>query len=160
MFSRATGTRSPSFSSTGSSAVQGRHQGAQKSTMTGSAAIASSNVAGPSSRMPWMLQPPSECREPQPRYVHDRLEEDRSAHLRDAFGAVGEPDRHFDDGEALAKRAVRPLDLEGVALRVDSAQIDRLEDAAPVALEAAGEIADAHAENEPRIERAAPGDDS
>ena len=42
---------------------------------------------------------------------------------------------------------------------MDSAQIDRLEDAAPVALEAAGEIADAHAENEPRIERAAPGDD-
>jgi hypothetical protein len=106
-----------------------------------------------------MLQLPSECGETQPRHVHDRLEEDRPAHLGDAFGAIREADGHFDDGEAFAQRAVRPLDLEGVALRVDRVEIDGFEDTAPVALEAAGEIADAHSENQTGVQRAAPGDE-
>src|SRR6266849_7914446 len=166
MFSRATGTRSAIFSRIGSSARHGRHQGAQKSTTIGPALIASSNVAGSSSRMSRDRSPArrselsSECGEPQPRHVHDRLEEDRAAHLRYALRSVSEPDRHLDDGEALPQGAIRPLDLEGVALRMDRLQVDSLEDTSPVALEPAGEIADSHPEDEPRVQRAAPGDDA
>ena len=55
--------------------------------------------------------------------------------------AVGERDRHLDDAEAGPERAVGRLDLEGVALRVDRVEVDRLEHGAPVALEPAGQVA-------------------
>ena len=47
------------------------------------------------------------------------LEEDAAAHLRFPLRAVAEEDRHLDDREAGADRAVRQLDLERVALRLD-----------------------------------------
>src|SRR5438874_10609369 len=77
-----------------------------------------------------------------------------------SLGTVREPDRHLDDAEALAQRSIRRLDLEGVALRMDLVEVDRLQHLPPVALEAAGEVADADAEQEARVERAAPRDDA
>src|SRR5882724_1610129 len=109
MLSRATETRLSSFSRIGSSARHGRHQGAQKSTTTGPSRIASSNVSGSSSLMTrdrspeWRSEPSFERGEPQSGNVHDRLEEDRAAHLRNALRSVGESDRHLDDPEALAQ---------------------------------------------------------
>ena len=41
--------------------------------------------------------------------------------------AVAEDDRHLDDAEAGAQRAVGQLDLEGVAVRAHGRQVDRLE---------------------------------
>src|SRR5919198_2188381 len=77
------------------------------------------------------------------RHFPDRLEEDRAAHLRHAFLAVGEADRHLGDAEAGTQRAVGQLDLEGVALGGDGAEVEALEHLPAEALEAAGEVADA-----------------
>ena len=52
------------------------------------------------------------------------------------------------------------LDLEGIALRLDRVEIDRLEHDPAVALEAPREIPDTHAEDESREERAAPRDNA
>ena len=72
--------------------------------------------------------------------------------------AVDEADRDLAHAKAAAQRAIGQLDLEGVALGVDRVQVDRLEHRAAEALEAAGEVADGDAEQQPRIERAAGGD--
>src|SRR5581483_7557413 len=105
------------------------------------------------------LQTVPERREAEHRDLHDRLEEDRAAHLRMARGAVDEADRHLDDAKALLERPVRPLDLERVALGVDGAEVDRLEHPTRVALEPAGQVVDPDAEHRACVERAAPGDD-
>src|SRR5204862_3081081 len=96
---------------------------------------------------------PEETRRPWRGHLPDRLGEDRLRHLRRAGLAVDERDRDLDDTEAGPDRTVRRLDLEGVALRRDPVQVDRLEHLAPVALEAAGQIADRQAEDRPRVER-------
>ena len=62
--------------------------------------------------------------------------------------AVDEADRHLDDLEAGADGAVGQLDLEGVAARADPVEVDRLEHAPVEALEAAGQVAHAQAEQE------------
>src|SRR5207248_10576768 len=105
-------------------------------------------------------QSPTERRQAQRRHLLDGLEDDRPAHLRRTLGAVDEADRHLDYAKALADRAIRAFDLERVALRVNVVEGDRLEHVAPVALEASSQVAHAHAEQHPRVERAAPGDDA
>ena len=56
--------------------------------------------------------------------------------------AVAEDDRHLDDAEAAAQRAVGQLDLEGVALRAHaSARSIAAQHVGAEALEAAGEVA-------------------
>ena len=77
-----------------------------------------------------------------------------------ALGAVREADRYLDDPEAPPHRPVCRLDLECVALGLDRIQVDRLEHAAPIALEATREIPDPDAEQHTRVERAAPRDDA
>src|SRR5713101_584287 len=121
MFSFANATRPPASCASSSRIVSiarhGLHHGAQKSTTTGSAATASSKVLESSSRIPQILEPAQERREAQDGNSSDCLEEDRPAHLRVAGRPVDELDRDLDDVEAGAQRAVRALDLEGVALR-------------------------------------------
>src|SRR5689334_12779280 len=121
MLSRATGTSDSSRSRIGSIALHGRHHGAQKSTTTGSPAIAESNVVASRSSTPCrvaLLQPAGEGGEPQERHLPDGLDHDRAAHLRMPLEPVDEANRHLDDAEPLAAGPVGHLDLERVALRV------------------------------------------
>src|SRR5947209_1263298 len=120
-------------SSTASTARHGLHHGAQKSTTIGVPAMAASNVSASSSRMSELSAQRSE---PELRHARDRFEEDRAAHLRLAGRPVGEADRHLHHLEPCSYRAVRPFDLEGIALGVDRLEIDAFEHLAPVALEA------------------------
>src|SRR6187551_953802 len=177
MLSFVNSTRPPSVSarsaSTGSTALQGPHQGAQKSTTTGRSArtTSASNVSSSTSRMPETYR----CRErPCPgarhpdmaleaaeqssgaerRHLPDRLEHDPLAHLGAADLAIGERDRNLDDPKARSQGAVRGLDLERVAERRDAVQVDRLQHFAPVALEAAGQVADAELQEHLGVERA------
>jgi len=69
-----------------------------------------------------------------------------------ALLAVGERDRDLLDPEAGPDDAVRRLDLERVALRVDRGQVDRLEHAPAKALEAAGEVADPALQEDLRVD--------
>ena len=55
------------------------------------------------------------------------LEGDRRAHLRLAGRAVAEGERHLDDAQTGAVRALRRLDLEDVALRARGGDVDRCE---------------------------------
>src|SRR5438046_4489582 len=146
----------------GSTARQGPHHGAQKSTTTGPSASSTScaKFASVSSCIGSMLQLAQQGPEAERRYLPDRLEHDRPAHLRMTFLAVDEPDRHLGDAEALAERPVGRLDLEGVALGVDRLEVDRLEHGAAIALEAAGQVVHSHTEQEPRVKRAPGRDDA
>ena len=69
--------------------------------------------------------------------------------------AVGERDRDLHDAETAAQGAVRHLDLERVAGGGHGVEVDRLQHGAAEALEAAREVADAHAEQRACVERAA-----
>src|SRR4029453_18282107 len=59
-----------------------------------------------------------------------------------------------------AKGAVRRLNLKGVALRLDCIEVDALEHIAAIALEASGEVAHRHAEQDARVPRAAGRDET
>src|SRR5437588_9960818 len=137
-------TRSPCSASSsariGSTALHGPHQGAQKSTTTGRPAprTSASKLSSVTSRIAVTLHTG-----PQQGAAPDGLVKDRAAHLRVSALAVGERDRHLDHAEARALGAIGRLDLERVALRRDRVHVDRLQDAAADALEAAGRILDA-----------------
>src|SRR6267143_4169146 len=130
-----------SSSRAGSIALHGPHHGAQKSTTTGRPACRTScsNVSSVTARIGLTLPA-----EPEERHPPDRFEHDRLAHLRAAGRAVDERDRDLDRLEARALRPIRHLDLEGVALRRDRVEVDRLEHAPSEALEAACRILHAH----------------
>src|SRR5512132_242270 len=121
-------TRSPAScsrpSSTGVIAWQGPHQGAQKSTTTGTSArsTCSSNVSSVTSTTG------SKGSQPHGRDLPHRLEHDRLDPLRAAH---------------------RPVD-----------DVDRLEHDAAVALEAAGQVAHADAEEHLCVEGASAGDEA
>src|SRR5919201_3264212 len=68
------------------------------------------------------------------------LGHDGFAHLARAHLAVGEDDGHFFDAEALAHALVDRLDLESVAFQADGVEVERLQHAAPVALESCGAV--------------------
>src|SRR6266550_810212 len=154
-------TRSPCSASSsakiGSTALQGPHHGAQKSTTTGLPACRTSwsKLSSPTSCTRTTLQAACQPPEAQGRHLPDRLEHDPTTHLRATALAVDERDRHLDNPEAGAQRAVGHLDLEGVAAGGDRVEVDRLQHLAPEALEAAGQVADADAEQDARVERAA-----
>src|SRR3954471_4054094 len=145
----------------GSTARHGPHHGAQKSTTTGFAdcRTSCSKVASVSSSTTSTLQTAEEGADTEKRHLPDRLEHDRAAHLRAAVLAVDEGDRHLDDAEAGPQRAVGGLDLEGVAARVDRAQVELLQHLAAEALEAAGQVVHADAEQDARVPRPARGDE-
>src|SRR5664279_3681581 len=90
----------------------------------------------------------------------ERLEEDGLAHLRCAFAALLESDRHLDDAGAEAVGAESRLDLEGVTAGMDRVEIDGLEDIGPPCLEAAGQVAVRQTEHDPREDPAAQTDDA
>src|SRR6266511_3508983 len=81
------------------------------------------------------------------RHAPDCLEGDSPRHLAGPGLAVAEDDRDLLDPEAVADGAKRELDLERVALRAHGVEVDRLEHLAPVALEAASEVAHGQAED-------------
>src|SRR3954447_11474937 len=70
--------------------------------------------------------------------------------------ALLEDDRKLLHPKTRPVCAISELDLESVAIGVRVGVIDPLERGAPEALEAAGEIADRHAEDHARVEAAAP----
>src|SRR5207248_6434117 len=106
-------TSSGSSARAGSIARHGPHHGAQKSTTTGRSApsTSSSNRASVTSSTSPMLQAAEQRGRPEGRYLPDRLEHDRAAHLRAAGLAVDEADRHLDDAEARPQGPVGRLDL-------------------------------------------------
>src|SRR5437588_4849203 len=120
MFTFAKTIRSPCCeersSRIGSTARQGPHQGAQKSTTTGVSAwrTSASKLSSVTSITRTMLQTARESGRAQGRHLPDRLEHDSPAHLGASHLAVDERDRHLEDAEAGADRAIRGLDLEGV----------------------------------------------
>src|SRR5580700_6737859 len=121
---------SASCSSTGATARQGPHHGAQKSTTTGRSARSTScsKLSSLTARIVELrLAPTGERAQAQQRYAPGRLRDDPLAHLRVAALAIGERDRHLADAEARAAGTVGHLDLEGVAARVDRVEVDRLE---------------------------------
>src|SRR4029453_4616567 len=145
--------RFSSCSSTGVIAWHGPHHGAQKSTSTGFSArrTSVSKLASVTSRTATKRTQPEEG------HLPDALEHDRVTHLRASDLTVDEHDRHLDDAEARAHRPAGGLDLEGVALRVDRVEVDRLQHLPPVALEPPGEVTDGHAEDQLGVKGAAAG---
>src|SRR3954447_338585 len=101
----------------GSTARQGPHHGAQKSTTTGveECRTSCSKVASVSSSTRSTLQTAEEGAGTENGHLPDRLEHDRAAHLRAAVLAVDEGDRDLDDAEAGSQGPVGRFDLEGVA---------------------------------------------
>src|SRR5689334_7012242 len=131
MFSLTNSTFSVSpaiCSSTGVTALQGPHHGAQKSTTTGlpASSTSCSNVASVTSRIGPSLQTARQASQPHERHLPHRFEHDRAAHLRVAVLAVDERDRHLDHAEAGTQDAIGGLDLECVATGVDRGEVDRL----------------------------------
>src|SRR6266850_7411189 len=99
-----------------------------------------------------LLERAEEIEEAQaPDHPH-RLADDLARHLRAARAAVDEHDRNLLDPEALPPSLEADLDLEGVAVRADAVPVDRLENLAAEALEAAREILDAHAGDDPAVD--------
>src|SRR6202000_85658 len=68
--------------------------------------------------------------------------------------AVAEDDRHLAHGESRLQRPVGRLDLEDVSLGDDRVEVDRLQHLAAEALEAAGEVPLADAEDDAGVETA------
>src|SRR4051812_1458830 len=96
----------------------------------------------------------------QARHEPHRLERDPRRHLRPAVEPVAEADGDLTDAEAPAHGAVGQLDLERVAARADRRQVDLLQDLAPEALEAPGEVAHPEPQDAPRVPGAAAADDA
>src|SRR5439155_23684341 len=99
-----------------------------------------------------LLERAEEIEEAQAPDHPDRLSDDLVRHLRAARATIDEHDRDLLDPEALSPCLEADLDLEGVAVRSDSAAVDRLEDAAAETLEPAGEVLDAHAGDDPAVD--------
>src|SRR6266540_6852921 len=90
-------------------------------------------------------------------YLPDRFGHDRLRHLRTAGFPVDEGDGNLPDAEACAQRSICRLDLERISLRVDRAEVDRLENPASVALEASGEVAHRRTQHDACIPRSTRG---
>ena len=82
----------------------------------------------------------------------ERFPDDRAAHLGFAALPLGESDRHLDDPEAGPDGAPGQINLEAVPLRGDGAVVDAFEYLAPVGPVAAGNVVQADAEGQPRVE--------
>ena len=91
-----------------------------------------------------------------PAETHDAEEgfaEDASRHLRDSLAAVDEDDGNFLDLETYLIGGVLHLDLEAVTLEANLVELDGLEDATLVALEAGCGVVDLEARDEAHILR-------
>src|SRR5579862_6707928 len=81
------------------------------------------------------LRAPDQRPPPEAPHHPDRLPHDPLRHLALAFTPIGERDRDFGDPKLSAPRPIRHLDLKGVAVGANGAEIDLLEHASPKALE-------------------------
>src|SRR6185436_13337063 len=92
-----------------------------------------------------------------PQSEHDthRFHENSSAHLRATERSIDEDDRHLDYAKAAPQGAVGHFDLERIAIGMDGSEIDAQKRRTAEGLVPGGEIAHRHAENQPRVERAA-----
>src|SRR4051812_42056931 len=174
IFTTVRSSRSLSSSSRcGAMIRQGPHQGAQKSTSTGWPAPSTSAaklVSVTSVRLPangispsetiGCLQKISTAPTSQRRHFPHCFERDPCVHLGFSHPALPENDRDLDNAEAGLDCAVCELDLEAIAVRMDRVQVESLEDGAPEALEAAGEVAHVEPENCARVPGAAAADES
>jgi hypothetical protein len=83
---------------------------------------------------------------------HDEgFADDMAGHLGLSAKALGKNDGHFHDLHTLAPDFVGHLNLETVAVRTDSVEINGLKRAAAETFEPPGRIAEGHAGNEPDI---------
>src|SRR5205085_7683626 len=87
-------------------------------------------------------------------YDTDGFGENSTVHFRVAERAIDEDDGHLDYAKTTPDRAVRHFDLERVAVRVNRLEVDLLEHPSMERFEARREIADGHAEDHARVERA------
>ncbi|MEX2315451.1 MAG: hypothetical protein WD628_06995 [Thermomicrobiales bacterium] len=78
------------------------------------------------------------ARQPQAHDTHERLDHDPRVHLGLSAQAFGERNRNLRDPEPANGGSVGQLNLERIAGRIDSLQIDRLKDEAAKALEPSG----------------------
>ena len=101
----------------------------------------------PGQRLPPQPEPPACARPGQPSCQHspERLDDDPRAHSTCPALAVAEADRHLADPGAGPHRAVGRLNLEAEAGGVEAARRQVLQQLAPEALEAAGQVLDRHA---------------
>src|SRR5258705_7362674 len=90
-------------------------------------------------------------------YARYRLQRDGPRHFRVPSAAVYEDDRHLRHSESVANGPKSQLYLEGIARRSHSRQADGLKHLSPKALEAARQIAHAHAQDRSRVEVRAQG---
>src|SRR5271154_5478488 len=97
--------------------------------------------------------------EAQARHQPHGLSGDPPGHLALAALAIAKDDRHLHHAKARLGGTVGELDLEGVPLGANPVEVDRLEHLAAKALEAARQVAHAHAQHEPRVQRAALADE-
>src|SRR5205809_697192 len=81
-----------------------------------------------------------DCPHPEPPHHPDRLTKDGFGHLAVAFGPVHEHDRDLDNAKPLPPGPEAHLDLKRITIRSDVVEIDRLENSASEALEAAGRV--------------------
>ena len=155
MFSRTRPTpcSAASRSRIGSIALHGSHHGAQKSTIVGLPARSTSSLEGRVGDLSHRLPPSAASRS------SGTFQIASSTIARDIFEPpTSRSTKRIGTSttrKPRAQRAVGRLDLERVAARVDRVEVDRLEHLAAEALEAAGQVADGHAEQQPRVERAA-----
>src|SRR5690349_25128222 len=108
-FTKSTFSVSPEIcSSTGVTARQGPHHGAQKSATTGfpACSTSSSKESSLTSRIASTLQTASERTQTDERDLPHCLHHDRTAHLGVPLLAVDERDRHLHHAEARAQHAV------------------------------------------------------
>src|SRR5262245_5015360 len=89
------------------------------------------------------LEAAGQVGEAQPPDEPERLEADAQRELRGAAPPVQEEERDLLHAHAHPLEAVVELDLEGVAVRADALEGDRLERRAPHAAEAAGSVGNA-----------------
>src|SRR4051812_31429673 len=112
-----------------------------------------SEGAATASRLPGRGRGPAA--QPQRQDPPERLEHDPGAHLRVADLAVAEADRDLAHPGAGADGAVGQLDLEAEAGGVEAGRAQVLEQLAPEALEAAGQVPYRHPQDGPRVPGAA-----
>src|SRR5262245_5067142 len=101
------------------------------------------------------LEPAGERSEPEQRDLPHRLGHDRARHLRRARATLDEGDRNLLHPEAAAADPVRRLDLDRIAVGRERVEVDRLECRPPEALDPAGEVPHAQAQEDLRVEAAA-----
>src|SRR5258706_14102394 len=105
------------------------------------------------------LEGAEQVENPEPPHHPRGFPHDPPGHLRLPEKPVHEENGDLAETESLSPCLVVDLDLESVSVRLDPAQIDRLEHLAPEALEAPGQILQGHAGDDPAVDVRRVGED-